>query len=1087
MDTWYINKREPVKLVPGYLKSGGLMKSYKTFLQESCDLAEYSAQLKIGREYPLTYTGLTLIQILEEYGRLRMNAGCDNENALASSWHNFDQAVSQIKTLTSLPTIPASTQHTFHRQQTVRFKQLKYSPLKANPPKPQELSSDEDVMECASPAAHTSPVKAPALTTARCPPLQAAVNPQPSTSCSVDQVLPSKVTEINISSYSEVTKSSDPFPAPVQTVSSQQQHEQNLEAGTPVKSTAERIKEFASPRRKSHQPKRRTISPPLPPPTNESNSSDAQDTGIELVDELMKNTTFVERLAENINKVNRTDEMKPEENPVDLDAFLSQESLMPEDHVKSVIGMTSKDPAFDALFDLFKVDKDQFIEEQIGPPAPVETPSMEENCIEMPAQPQNDLPTRDAGRFSPGPVIPPPRSSQPVLASPLHPIVVLPPGFMHQLAISPGKIPIPRLPNKRPSPVKKTRVRKKKPESGKSKNKDSEMPKENSSEKESVDLDPNANVNKDGTDKTEGKRASRKSSHKKGQEDEQRSSRTRSGRARNNETETREETETAVECETRKETETIEGIERNEEADKETETQKKTTVKKIRTKKRKKIEELLVTVNNDEVSKEKYVPSEIILSPVKPKPLLSRCWTIRNDNGKHEMCDYRRSLRQNLTAPSVVQEPDPQAHVRTLNFTLEHPKSAPSKSNSADQFFPQIHFPRVVSSGSLSKDQPVIGCASKLLSSVRNSPKTKTAMTFPSLTQAVSSVKAPSPTSVRAQSSKRVPSILRASSSTSKVPTSVPSPRQPSSSSSSSTQPSPSSMHLSMPVDVDSLFNMLPSAPLATINLNDLQNDPIEEQKTTKRKPAKKKKVSRPAVSPDVVKETAEALLELAGSTSNEAVIPTEENKDLDSSLSSDGLVRWAYRNMDAGQLMCVSPSPEKAPPPAERETSSNRNSLEGDRKSVHFSDPVVSSPNREPSDETHCSLGLASLINAGAEILGKPLESNDRISPLKSPAKSSFLEQYILSGLGNGPVPKSILKSPCPKAKSPRASELMYSASSQDTSRGLKRPASSSDLNQPKKSRLDRRAKKDLLSKLDVAKFLNQKKKHRTSQVEER
>lgn len=147
--------------------------------------------------------------------------------------------------------------------------------------------------------------------------------------------------------------------------------------------------------------------------------------------------------------------------------------------------------------------------------------------------------------------------------------------------------------------------------------------------------------------------------------------------------------------------------------------------------------------------------------------------------------------------------------------------------------------------------------------------------------------------------------------------------------------------------------------------------------------------------------------------------------------------------------------------------------------KSVHFREPVAASPlyyainensresttsersnsgagSSQPSDlleKSARSLDLTNLIKAGADLLGKPTPKSPVktvvFSPQKPPTKSAFLAKFIQSGLGSGPVPKSILKSPCAKASSPRASELMKLKSQPSSHlRGVKRPLSSEEDN---------------------------------------
>ncbi|CAH1798359.1 unnamed protein product [Owenia fusiformis] len=171
-----------------------------------------------------------------------------------------------------------------------------------------------------------------------------------------------------------------------------------------------------TPKRKSHAPKRRSfptatldeLRPPTgrPETTSEKTSRPPVEDLIDMpniIQDLLNNPDIHNKLAENINKASSAIHVPPkaqktgvqkkvsspavkkrvrsgqatltapvsdlEPGPVpherSLEAILGiEENTMDETAIKDIVTMTQTDPAFDALFDLFKVDKDDFIEKE---------------------------------------------------------------------------------------------------------------------------------------------------------------------------------------------------------------------------------------------------------------------------------------------------------------------------------------------------------------------------------------------------------------------------------------------------------------------------------------------------------------------------------------------------------------------------------------------------------------------------------------------------------------------------------------------------------------------------------------------------
>ncbi|XP_021377418.1 mucin-17-like [Mizuhopecten yessoensis] len=99
-DSLYFLPSEIARLVLGYLQSEGYVKTYKNFVKECPHLSEYVNFMKKGQYYPLTINGLALMQILEEYGALRVAETTKKltpNPALSSLWCQFDSVVDNIK------------------------------------------------------------------------------------------------------------------------------------------------------------------------------------------------------------------------------------------------------------------------------------------------------------------------------------------------------------------------------------------------------------------------------------------------------------------------------------------------------------------------------------------------------------------------------------------------------------------------------------------------------------------------------------------------------------------------------------------------------------------------------------------------------------------------------------------------------------------------------------------------------------------------------------------------------------------------------------------------------------------------------
>ncbi|XP_033740846.1 flocculation protein FLO11-like [Pecten maximus] len=99
-DSLYFLPSEIARLVLGYLQSEGYSKTYKNFVKECPHLSEYVSFMKKGQYYPLTINGLALMQILEEYGALRVaetSRKLTPNPALSSLWCQFDSVVDNIK------------------------------------------------------------------------------------------------------------------------------------------------------------------------------------------------------------------------------------------------------------------------------------------------------------------------------------------------------------------------------------------------------------------------------------------------------------------------------------------------------------------------------------------------------------------------------------------------------------------------------------------------------------------------------------------------------------------------------------------------------------------------------------------------------------------------------------------------------------------------------------------------------------------------------------------------------------------------------------------------------------------------------
>ena len=56
----------------GYLKDEGCHKAYKDFLVESAHLHEYATFLQRGVEYPTKIGGKGLVNMLDDYGRIKL-------------------------------------------------------------------------------------------------------------------------------------------------------------------------------------------------------------------------------------------------------------------------------------------------------------------------------------------------------------------------------------------------------------------------------------------------------------------------------------------------------------------------------------------------------------------------------------------------------------------------------------------------------------------------------------------------------------------------------------------------------------------------------------------------------------------------------------------------------------------------------------------------------------------------------------------------------------------------------------------------------------------------------------------------------
>ncbi|XP_060067711.1 mucin-17-like [Ylistrum balloti] len=99
-DSLYFLPSEIARLVLGYLQAEGYSKTYKNFIKECPHLSEYVSFMKKGQYYPLTINGLALLQILEEYGSLRVAESTRKltpNPALNSLWCQFDSVVDNIK------------------------------------------------------------------------------------------------------------------------------------------------------------------------------------------------------------------------------------------------------------------------------------------------------------------------------------------------------------------------------------------------------------------------------------------------------------------------------------------------------------------------------------------------------------------------------------------------------------------------------------------------------------------------------------------------------------------------------------------------------------------------------------------------------------------------------------------------------------------------------------------------------------------------------------------------------------------------------------------------------------------------------
>ncbi|KAK7107789.1 hypothetical protein V1264_015642 [Littorina saxatilis] len=123
----YFLPSEICRVVLGFLKEGNYMKTYMSFLKECVHLREYQSLLKSGREYPTTILGLSLVELLDEYGSLKLQARGRPVNIpsqignVSSMVHQLDSVLSTLK-----QTIPpqANQQTTKNLSQSSRTRAL---------------------------------------------------------------------------------------------------------------------------------------------------------------------------------------------------------------------------------------------------------------------------------------------------------------------------------------------------------------------------------------------------------------------------------------------------------------------------------------------------------------------------------------------------------------------------------------------------------------------------------------------------------------------------------------------------------------------------------------------------------------------------------------------------------------------------------------------------------------------------------------------------------------------------------------------------------------------------------------------------
>ncbi|XP_072036308.1 uncharacterized protein [Amphiura filiformis] len=406
------------RLVLGYLHDEGLEATSRAFLIESPHLEELRQNPSSSILRPSTKS---LIATLEEYEDIKDNEKRKNapDKVLNGLWRKFDSALSQIKYKYQPSENSLEAQTKRSRQKLVILRQQQ-GPPGSNIVLQPKIQGQLIIPNTSTPITIvTTPKKSQVVTPLANPVTQLPI-PYTTTQIVIPNVSPAASTETTTDFTTNPTLITSPGSKPVFSRIPQQisqnsvdnvgsvlesgvVHRQRRDSGSSINSgfsasdvdysqlsplkQGQDKRQFKSPKRKSGAPKRKPAriptdhqkkpDPPPPPPGLTPTEQELEETRRDLpqvLETLLSNRELQQRLAGNINKALPTGAQKqdlgvpasPQDPSVGLSLSIDDilNTQMSEDTVTEIIDNTSHDPAFESLFSLFNVDKDQYMEQQ---------------------------------------------------------------------------------------------------------------------------------------------------------------------------------------------------------------------------------------------------------------------------------------------------------------------------------------------------------------------------------------------------------------------------------------------------------------------------------------------------------------------------------------------------------------------------------------------------------------------------------------------------------------------------------------------------------------------------------------------------